>query len=89
VFVSFHVQRDKFHVKRIPQLISKLIVVFFLYMARRKLEEREVRKLYKNSGGSIQVTIPIELVRDLKWRAGQKVVVKKRGEGILIEDWKK
>ena len=58
-------------------------------MARRKLEEREVRKLYKNSGGSIQVTIPIELVRDLKWRAGQKVVVKKRGEGILIEDWKK
>jgi antitoxin component of MazEF toxin-antitoxin module len=64
-------------------------VVFFLYMARRKLEERDVRKLRKNSGGTVLVSIPIELVRELKWRDGQKVVVKKRGEGISIVDWKK
>ena len=56
-------------------------------MARRKLEERDIRKLLKNSGGSIQLTLPIEIIRALKWRDGQKVVVKKRGKGILIEDW--
>ncbi|MFT7507811.1 MAG: hypothetical protein ACI92I_000980 [Acidimicrobiales bacterium] len=58
-------------------------------MARRKLEDREVRKLYKTTAGSVLVSLPIELVRELKWRDGQKVVVKKRGEGISIVDWKK
>jgi len=57
-------------------------------MARRKLEEREVRKLYKNTGGTVLVSLPIEVVHELGWRNGQKVVVKKRGKGILIEDWK-
>ncbi|MFT7507749.1 MAG: antitoxin component of MazEF toxin-antitoxin module [Acidimicrobiales bacterium] len=56
-------------------------------MARSKLEDRNVRKLLKNSGGSIQMTLPIEIIRKLKWRDGQKVTVKKRGKGILIEDW--
>jgi len=56
-------------------------------MARKKLEERHVRKLLKNTGGTMLVSLPIEVVRELKWRDGQKVVVKKRGEGILIADW--
>lgn len=58
-------------------------------MPRRMLEERNTRKLYKNSGGTILVSVPIEIVRELGWRDGQKVVVKKRGKGLLIEDWKK
>ncbi len=37
----------------------------------------------------MSVTLPIELVRELGWREKQKVVVKKRGSGLLIEDWKK
>jgi len=57
-------------------------------MARRKLNEREVRKLSRRgSGGSISVTIPVEIVRELKWKSKQKVVVKKRGKGVYIEDW--
>lgn len=58
-------------------------------MARQKLEDREVRKLYKTKAGSVLVSLPIEIVRELKWRDGQKVVVKKKGEGITIVDWKK
>lgn len=59
-------------------------------MARRKLENRNIRKLYRTGKrGSISVTIPIDLVRSLKWRAGQKVIVKKRGKGVSIVDWKK
>ncbi len=58
-------------------------------MPRRKIEERNVRKLYKNSGGSVIVTLPIELVRELGWRDAQKVVFTRTQKGILIEDWKK
>jgi len=36
---------------------------------------------------SIAVTIPRDLVVELGWREGQKVVAKKRGRGVFIEDW--
>lgn len=59
-------------------------------MARRTLEERNIRKLNRvGRGRTISVTLPIELVRELGWREKQKVVVKKRGQGLIIEDWKK
>jgi antitoxin component of MazEF toxin-antitoxin module len=58
-------------------------------MARRKINKREIRKLVKLGKTSLAVTVPIEVIRQLKWREKQKVVVKKRGQGILITDWKK
>ena len=58
-------------------------------MARRKLEDKNIRKLLKNSGGSIQVTLPIEFIRELKWRDKQKVVVEKSGKSLIIKDWEK
>jgi antitoxin component of MazEF toxin-antitoxin module len=58
-------------------------------MARRKLGEQNIRKLQKVGNGSVSVTIPIELIRELKWREKQKVVIRKRGKGLIIEDWKK
>ena len=39
------------------------------------------------SGGSFGITLPIEMVRKLKWREKQKVVVKLRGKKITVEDW--
>ncbi len=59
-------------------------------MARKKLNERNIRKITKTSGGrSYSVTLPIEFVRELKWKARQKVVIKKSGKRLIIEDWKK
>ncbi|MDR3558872.1 MAG: hypothetical protein P4L62_04190 [Candidatus Pacebacteria bacterium] len=58
-------------------------------MPTRKLEDKNIRKLTKVGQRSIAVTIPIELVRELKWREKQKVVVKKSGSKLVIEDWKK
>ena len=55
---------------------------------RRKLGDRSTRKISK-IGNSYAVTIPIEIARELKIRKGQKVVVKKRGNEIVITDWKK
>ena len=55
---------------------------------RRKLEKRHIRKLGKTGrGASINVTLPIEIIRKLKWQDNQKVVVKQYGKGILIRDW--
>ena len=55
-------------------------------MTRRKSSEEHIRKITK-SGNSYALTLPINIVRELGWREKQKVVVKKRGEGILIKDW--
>jgi len=58
-------------------------------MARRKLEDRNIRKLGRvGRGATMMVTLPIELVRELKWREKQKVVITKRGDKLIIEDWK-
>jgi antitoxin component of MazEF toxin-antitoxin module len=55
---------------------------------RRKLKNNEIRKIYSH-GNSLGITLPREILDKLKWRKGQKLVVKKRGEGILIKDWEK
>jgi len=54
---------------------------------QRKTEDRNIRKIFEN-GDSYAVTLPVELVRELKWKNKQKVTVKKYGKGILITDWK-
>ncbi len=59
-------------------------------MARRKLEDRNIRKLSKN-GPTYFVTLPIEEVRKLGWKKSQKLVVEldKRRKRLIIKDWKK
>jgi len=56
-------------------------------MAAQK-KNKSIRKLTKLGGHSLGVTIPIDIVRDLRWKERQKVVVEKRGKTILIKDWK-
>ena len=57
-------------------------------MGTRKLGESHIRNLTQNSSGSYQLTIPKNIIKELEWRQGQKVVVKKSGDKILIQDWK-
>ena len=57
-------------------------------MAVRKLKEKNIRKILR-SGNSFAVTIPIEMITELKWKEKQKVVVKKKGQKVIIADWKK
>ncbi|NQU77189.1 AbrB/MazE/SpoVT family DNA-binding domain-containing protein [Candidatus Falkowbacteria bacterium] len=56
-------------------------------MPRRKLANKNVRKLVRMGGRSLGLTLPIEILRQFKWREKQKVVVKKRGKTIVIADW--
>jgi len=51
-----------------------------------------IRKIAKMSGGkSYGLTLPIAVVRDLKWKERQKVVVEydKKRKRIIIKDWQK
>jgi antitoxin component of MazEF toxin-antitoxin module len=54
----------------------------------RKYTQRNVRKITR-SGTSLNVSIPVEFLKMLKWKEKQKVVVKKIRGGVVIRDWKK
>ena len=58
-------------------------------MAARRSGGRsqEVRKLGKTGNYTYFVTLPREAVAELGWREGQKVVVKRVGKRIVVEDW--
>jgi hypothetical protein len=56
-------------------------------MGARKAGEQQVRNLTQNRTGTYSISLPIELIRALKWQQGQKVVVSKRGKNLVIEDW--
>ena len=53
---------------------------------RRRSYDKNVRKITR-SGDSYALTLPIDIIRELGWREKQKVVVSKRGKGIVIKDW--
>jgi hypothetical protein len=58
-------------------------------MGARKAGEQNIRNITQNKTGTYQISLPIALVRELKWQQGQKVLVSRRGTTLLIEDWKK
>ena len=61
-------------------------------MARRKLSERNIRKLAKVGGKrTYSLTLPIEAIREFGWKEGQKVVIEvdKKRQRFIIKDWKK
>jgi len=60
-------------------------------MPRRKLEDRNVRKLMKIGGRSYMLTLPIEFIRELDWQEAQKLLLEfnKKNKSIIIKDWKK
>ncbi|MBI2631157.1 AbrB/MazE/SpoVT family DNA-binding domain-containing protein [Candidatus Nomurabacteria bacterium] len=57
-------------------------------MSDKKWSQRNMRKITK-SGSSLNVSIPVEIIKKLGWREKQKVVVKKIHGGVQIKDWKK
>lgn len=57
-------------------------------MGARKAGEQQVRNLTQNRTGTYSVSLPIELIRALKWKQGQRVVVSRSGNNLVIKDWK-
>jgi len=54
----------------------------------RKAQEQKIRKIIR-VGDSYCITIPIAIIRLLKWREKQKVVVQEKNGKIVIQDWQK
>jgi len=57
-------------------------------MSTRKFGQRNIRKLTRLGKKSLGLTLPISIVKKLKLRERQKVVVTLRGKKITIVDWK-
>ena len=55
-------------------------------MSRRKLVQKNIRKIMK-SGNSYVISVPMEIIKKLKWIEKQKVVVNLKGKTISIKDW--
>lgn len=55
-------------------------------MANSKTGKRNIRKITR-SGTSLNVSIPIEILKKLGWKERQKVKVTKVRGGIIIRDW--
>ena len=51
------------------------------------MRNRNIRKLTRIGDRSLGVTLPVEFLKELKWREKQKVVVIKKGKTIIIKDW--
>lgn len=63
------------------------------YLARSnvgtyKAGQQNRRTLSKNNTGTYTLSVPIEVVRQLKWQDGQKLVLEKRGKTVVITDAK-
>lgn len=59
-------------------------------MARKKIENRNIRKLSRvGNGKTYTITIPIEIIREFGWQRKQKLVVEmdKKDKIVKIKDW--
>lgn len=56
-------------------------------MGVRKVEEQHIRSITQNSTGTYSLSVPIQVMRELGWRKGQKIVVKRQGKLLIVHDW--
>jgi len=46
-----------------------------------------IRKIIKNGAGTYYISIPKEMMKELRLRERQKMNVRQSGKRIIIEDW--
>ena len=54
-------------------------------MPRYETDQTGVRKLNLVGGKTYAVSLPIEVIRILKWRKGDSLVVRRQGDKVIIE----
>ena len=48
----------------------------------------KIRKITVTGRGTYALTLPKRAVQNLKWRKGQRVVIERKGETLVIRDFK-
>lgn len=56
-------------------------------MGARKIDEQQIRNLTQNTTGTYTVSLPIQLVKQLRWQRGQRLTVTRQGKKLIIQDW--
>jgi hypothetical protein len=56
---------------------------------RKEMAKESIRKLTKSGEYSYYALLPPEWIRELNWKERQKLVLKKIGKRITIQDWKR
>ena len=46
-----------------------------------------IRKIVKNGAGTYYVSIPKQLMKKLRWKEKQKVVISEKGKTLIVKDW--
>jgi len=54
-----------------------------------KIVTQDVRKLTATGSKTYYVTIPLEMIRQLGWKKGEKKIIRLENEKIVISDWKR
>jgi len=62
-------------------------IIINKFMSRRRLADKNIRKIVRIGKSSVAITLPVAMVRKLKWQHKQKVVLSLRGKTISIKDW--
>lgn len=52
------------------------------------MKQKYIRKVTRVGKRSLSIVIPSEIVQELKIREKQKLIIRKSGQKIVIEDWK-
>ncbi len=50
---------------------------------------QDIRKIGFTGGTTYYLTIPKEMIRELKWRKGERKVIRLEDDRLVIEDWKR
>lgn len=55
-------------------------------MATKEYEYWNERVLQKNTTGAYTITVPVDMIRNLRWKQGQRLVFGKKNKIITIKD---
>lgn len=55
-------------------------------MATKEYEYWNERVLQKNTTGAYTITVPVDMIRNLRWKQGQRLVLGKKNKIITIKD---
>lgn len=55
-------------------------------MSTKEYEQWYDRRLQKNNTGTYTISLPINVVRSLRWQQGQRLRIVWRGNQIVLED---
>lgn len=55
-------------------------------MATKEYEHWNERVIQKTGTGGYTITVPVNMIRYLRWKQGQRVILEQKGKTIIMKD---